>query len=212
MWGCDRAFDVARYLSVALVYRCADCGAPNEVKTQRVFTCWKCHKSASDEAARGIRLAIQRQMPKTLVVFGCVVALMMVVEIPRLGVTLFVDLFAGGPRALAMNLLEIATVYAWPAVTLLAIWREWRWARWSILLGISSTFVGFVGATLDFVDPSGVIDIGQPLVLGLLSVLLGTLLVYLVWFFFFSARVREYYAAVAVLPKPPRFRFQRRRA
>ena len=69
-------------------------------------------------------------------------------------------------------------------------------------------FVGFVGATTDFVDPSGVIDIGQPLVLGLLSVLLGTLLRF-VWFGSSSSprASREYYAAVAVLPKPPRFRF-----
>jgi DNA-directed RNA polymerase subunit RPC12/RpoP len=207
----DRAARFARYLIVALVYRCADCGASNEVKTQKVFTCWKCHKSASDEVARDIRLALQRQMPKTLVAFACAVALMMAIEIPRLGVTLFVDLFAASPRALGVDLLEIATAYAWPALSLLAIWREWRWARWPILLGVAATFVGFVGATLNFVDPSGVINIGQPLVLGLLSVLVGTLLVYLVWLFFFSARIREYYAAVAVLPKTPRFRFRGRR-
>jgi hypothetical protein len=192
---------------MALVYQCPNCGASNEVKTRRVFDCWKCHEKAPDRVARDIRLALDRRTPTTLLVVACV---SLYIALP-LGVDVVSVASAGiGP---ALSGAESCVDLAWIVVSILCfvgVWRECRWVRWPALLGVAALAFGYIAVALSAVWPGHAVDLGPAATLGPLGAALGASFVYLVWFFFRSERARDYYAAVARSPRIPKFRFHRR--
>jgi hypothetical protein len=190
-------------LTMALIFRCPKCGAPNEVKSQKIFNCWKCLEAVPDDVANEIRFALKRRMPRALVVTAGVVGALFVMSAPNLVVSSMAIVLHGDAKQLGGNFLAYAVWGLAELVCLYAIWREHRWVRWPILLTVGATALALLLGAGDLRPFGGTIDLSMPLVLGPIAVALTGLFVYLVWFFFFSRQARDYYAAVAISKPTP---------